>query len=292
VTVRSIFVGADNLIRPPWRILLFFVALAAAGALSQLILQSLGLVLSDGRMGSLAIVGGIVVTINLVLAHAVMLRWVDRRSWSFVGLGREEAKPRLWVLGWILGAAPIAVVALALIAFGWLDVVRAPDGSWINAALRMSLVLLPAALLEELVTRGYLFQTLREWGGAPVAIFVTSVGFGLLHLSNPGWTVLSISLVALAGVYLGVILLLTRSLYAVWMTHWAWNWVMAVLLHIEVSGNRIPSPDYKTIETGPDWLTGGPWGPEGGVPAGAAMLISLALLYRFGIPRKNDAEQR
>jgi hypothetical protein len=55
---------------------------------------------------------------------------------------------------------------------------------------------------------------------------------------------------------------------------------MAVALHIEVSGVASAYPDYRTIETGPDWLTGGPWGPEGGLASVAAMFI--VLIYLFG----------
>jgi hypothetical protein len=54
---------------------------------------------------------------------------------------------------------------------------------------------------------------------------------------------------------------------------------MAVALHIEVSGLSSAYPDYRTVETGPDWLTGGPWGPEGGVAAVAAMFIGIFYLY-------------
>ncbi|HET6761738.1 MAG TPA: hypothetical protein VFH13_06535, partial [Gemmatimonadaceae bacterium] len=78
---------------------------------------------------------------------------------------------------------------------------------------------------------------------------------------------------------LGVILLTTQSLYAAGAAHFAWNWVMAVALHIQVSGLASENPDYRTVETGPDWLTGGPWGPEGGVAAVAAMFIGIFYLY-------------
>jgi hypothetical protein len=85
--------------------------------------------------------------------------------------------------------------------------------------------------------------------------------------------------VIVAGFFLGVILLATRSLYAAGAAHFAWNWVMAVALHIQVSGLSSPNPDYRTIETGPDWLTGGPWGPEGGIAAVAAMFVGIFYLY-------------
>ena len=48
-------------------------------------------------------------------------------------------------------------------------------------------------------------------------------------------------------------------------------------------------PDYQIVDAGPDWLTGGSWGPEGGAGAGAGMLVGLTYLYwRFNKKRNAD----
>ena len=57
-----------------------------------------------------------------------------------------------------------------------------------RAMLRVTLLLVPAALLEELMTRGYILSVLRDWWGWRWAIIATSVAFGLLHLANNGAT--------------------------------------------------------------------------------------------------------
>jgi uncharacterized protein len=86
----------------------------------------------------------------------------------------------------------------------------------------------------------------------------------------------------LAGVFLAAVLLATRSLYAAWMAHFAWNWVMAVPLHANVSGLTLAQPDYQVVDAGPDWATGGAWGPEGGAIAAAAIIAVLVMLYLRG----------
>ena len=63
------------------------------------------------------------------------------------------------------------------------------------------------------------------------------------------------------------------------MAHFAWNWVMAVPLHAPVSGLRFESPGYSAIVTGPEWLSGGSWGPEGGLFAVLGMVAGLGYLY-------------
>jgi hypothetical protein len=35
---------------------------------------------------------------------------------------------------------------------------------------------------------------------------------------------------------------------------------------------------WRTIDSGPDWATGGPWGPEGGAAAAAGLLLTTFLL--------------
>lgn len=289
MNARALFVAADDRIRAPWRILLFLALVVVTGAIIRTALIPVRPLMRDGgSTGWGAILAYFVLTVGFLVAHAIMLR-IDRRSWSYVALDRDAARPRRLGLGWLLGAAPIAVASFALLAVGWLKIVPALSGSWTDAAIRMSLLLLPAALIEELLSRGYFFATLREWLGAPVAVGLTSLGFGLLHYANPGANALSIVLVTIGGVQLAVILIVTRSLYAAWMAHWGWNWVMAVLLHVQVSGNFIPRPDYKTIEVGPDWMTGGRWGPEGGVPAGVADLMVIGGLLWFATRKRERA---
>jgi hypothetical protein len=283
LTVRSLFVAADGRLRAPWRIIIFLV-------LASICIQIVAIALNpafgvlDKLTGSDSTSASMEFFLGLLVAHAIMLRGIDKRSWSYVGLDASAARSIVLVRGWLLGALSILVPSLLLVALGWLAIRPSMHGSWLIAALQVSLILLAAALSEELFSRGYIFAALREWMGWPVALLLTSVAFGLLHLANPGADLQSVLLVTLAGVFLGAVLILTRSLYAAWMAHWAWNWVMAVPLHTAVSGLPLARPDYQIVDAGPDWITGGSWGPEGGAGAAAGMLMGLAFLYkRYGL---------
>ena len=289
MTLRSVFVGADGRLHAPWRLIVFLIATA-------LCVQIIGLVTlpwldgldrlsgMDGAAQYLVLVAG------LLASHAIMLHGIDRQGWSIVALDSAAARRPALVRGWLLGALPILLPSALLLLGGALAVRPSLHGSWWITAVRLSFFLLGAALFEELLSRGYIFATLREWLGWPVALGVTSLGFGLLHLGNPGANAQSVIMVTLAGVFLGAILLATSSLYAAWMAHWAWNWIMAVVLHAAVSGAPMPRPDYQVVDAGPDWLTGGPWGPEGGAGAAAGMLLGFAYLFRKRL--RNTHEQR
>lgn len=216
---------------------------------------------------------------SVVIATYVMVQFVEKIPWSAVALDRAAASPPLVLKGAALGAFAIGLPSLALLGFQQLQIEPSIPGSWWSAAGHSTAILLPAAFFEELFFRGYAFSVLKRSAGWKPALIVTSVAFGFVHAWNPGADAESLLAVIVAGFFLGVILLTTQSLYAAGAAHFAWNWVMAVALHIEVSGLSSANPDYRTVETGPDWLTGGTWGPEGGVAAVAAMFVGIFYLY-------------
>jgi len=215
----------------------------------------------------------------VVFTTWLMLRRIEKLPWSTVGLDRGAARSSLIIGGALLGGLTIGVASVLLLAGHMMRFDPAPDGSWWNEAGHAVLMLLPAAFFEELVIRGYVFAVLRRMAGWRTALVITSVVFGLLHAWNPGADAESILAVVVAGFFLGAILLATRSLYAAGAAHFAWNWVMAGALHIAVSGMPSNDVDYRMVETGPDWLTGGPWGPEGGLAAVLFMFVGIFYLY-------------
>jgi membrane protease YdiL (CAAX protease family) len=216
---------------------------------------------------------------SAAFATWIMLRRIEKLPWDTVGLGRAAAAPALILKGTAYGGITIGVASLLLLAGHMMRIDRTMPGSWWADAAHSTAVLLPAAFFEELFIRGYVFAVLRRAAGWRLALIVTSVIFGLLHAWNPGADAESMLAVTVAGFFLGAILLATRSLYAAGAAHFAWNWVMSGALHIAVSGIPSADPDYRMVETGPDWLTGGPWGPEGGLAAVAVMFVAIFYLY-------------
>lgn len=217
--------------------------------------------------------------IGLLASTYICIRRIDRRPADDVWLNDEAARPRVLIFGFGVGALAIGIPVVLLIAIGWLHKESWIPGSWWGAALRVTFVLGPAALFEELLTRGYILSALVEAWGWTWAVVATSVGFGLLHLTNPGVKPQDVALVTLAGFFLAGVLYVTKSLYAAWMAHFAWNWTMAVVFHTAVSGLAVDRPNYRYVDAGPDWATGGEWGPEGGVPAAAGMAIGMVLMF-------------
>jgi len=264
-------------LRAVWRVFLFLLVLF----LALFVFVSLEEFLERATVaaGYQPIITGWAMPLGVLIATGVCLHWVDGKSWDYVYLGRKAARPGLLAKSALLGAAAIALPSLVLLSIGELRAVPSIDGSWLGAAGLTFANLLPAAAGEELLVRGYLFAVMRDSMGWRRALIVTSVIFGLLHVQNPGADGESVALVMLAGFFLGSVLLATKSLYAAIAVHFAWNWVMAAGLHTPVSGNPIIAPDYRIVDAGPDWLTGGTWGPEGGLAAALSMFLIVIYIY-------------
>jgi membrane protease YdiL (CAAX protease family) len=279
LTLRGVFYTQEGGLRAGWRVLLFL-------ALFSVFYEAVNTFIAYVRpadYAALQIEQYALLLLAAWLAHYIMLRWVDHKSWSYVGLGAEQCTTRALVIGLALGSLCILIPSAGLLLAHDLTLVTGLQGShdWLVLASGGALLFLPQSLVEELLSRGYIFAALRDWVGELGALAFTSLGFGLLHMGNPGATAQSVSVVVLAGVFLGAILVITRSLYAAWMAHFAWNWSMADLLHAPVSGLRFPYSAYRVDDSGPDWLTGGSWGPEGGVAAAVGMIAGIALLIAW-----------
>ncbi|MFL5562053.1 MAG: CPBP family intramembrane glutamic endopeptidase [Gemmatimonadaceae bacterium] len=278
--VAALFLSAQGRLRSGWRAALFLLLFMTFAEVAQAIV-ALPAMLLPARDAGAVVASEIPLTwVSIVAAglaaHLVMLVFVDRGRWSYVGLARVAAAPRPVAGGFALGALAIGVPCLVLIGAGWLAVIRNPatTASVPREMATVLAVLVPAALAEELMMRGYLLSALADGIGRVPSLLATSVVFAVLHARNPGMEPGALVVVGLAGVFLGAVRFATSSLYAAWAAHLAWNLVLGLLLHALVSGTSMAGAGWRTIDAGPDWATGGSWGPEGGVPAAAGLLVA------------------
>lgn len=277
MNASNILFNTERRLRAPWRLVFFVFVLFVALVLSAW-LESTADDIAAAR-GYQLLVSEWGVALGTLIATWIVLKLVEGRPWKFVGLNPEAAAPRTIAFGSALGLLAIAVPSAVLLLANQLDKVPSPPGSWWAAAAIGLANLLPAAFGEELLLRGYIFAVLREALGPRWTLISTSVVFGLLHMANPGADAQSVVIVMFAGFFLGSIFLATESLYAATAAHFVWNWFMAAALHTPVSGIPVRSPDYRVIDSGPDWLTGGAWGPEGGFAAVLGMFVVLIYLH-------------
>ena len=296
MNARSIWYNAQGVLRAPWRLAIFFIVFSVASLIFSAIAAALfNLGPASGALLQGQLVYAWSLLLALLVAHGVCIRWVDRQAWSSVGLGADDARPSALALGTAVGALAVGIPGAILLAVGWLDVIPGSVGSWWHTAYLLAMLFLPAALGEELLFRGYPFAVLRSVAGPAATIIATSLLFALVHVPNQtamaDTSALSqgIGAVFLAGIFLGYVVVVTGSVYAAWAAHFAWNFVLGGIMHSPVSGISVPVADYQTVDGGPDWATGGGWGPEGGAAAACGMLAAIIILYMISRRSKRTA---
>jgi hypothetical protein len=140
---------------------------------------------------------------------------------------------------------------------------------------------LMAGVFEELLVRAVVFRIAEEWLGSWLALAISALLFGLVHLANPGADVLSSLAVALeAGILLAAAYMVTRRVWFAIGIHIAWNFTQSGIFGITTSG--VDSKGYLQGHLqGSPILSGGAFGAEASVVAVAVCLIAgLGMLWR------------
>lgn len=207
------------------------------------------------------------------------VRWHERRKATELQL-----RPIRLILGGVGGALLVAVPIAILFALGAYQLVLVRPAS--PALLGVAVLIGIAATLEELVYRGLLFRVLERAWGTGLALAIQAVVFALGHLENmeqggAGQVAVMLVSVTLVGLMWAGVFVLTRNLWVAAANHAAWNFTI-LLSGVPLSGIedwRALAP-LETRYAGPDWLTGGIFGPESSLLVLASTSAALLLLLR------------
>lgn len=290
--VESVFL-LEGKVRAIWRFLLSVPTVL----LAMFIAQKAGVFMAGGlhQVGWGRVIWPNLFTLAAVLAaYKLLTMALDQRPLGSVGLafcGRWLAELGL---GLGVGALMIAVVAglERLLGLAQFSLNSEPPERFVAWGVGTLGVLFVAATNEELVFRGYPFQRLAESLGAAAAVALFAGLFGLAHLGNPSRTWISTLNTMLVGIPLSVGYLRSRSLWLPVGLHFAWNFLQGYGLGLPVSGLGAPFSLLKATVRGNELLTGGSYGPEGGLLTTgviAAATVYLCLSKRIYISREMRA---
>lgn len=223
---------------------------------------------------SSTLAGGAVAT-WLIGARVLGLDWSRLR---YRGTGSAPAG-----FGWgaALGGGAAIAALLIPVAVGhaaW-SADQGSAGSYAGALGRTLLVLAPAAFAEELLFRGVPLVLLGPLLGRVPAVLLLAGLFALSHLFNPGLSALAVANIFAAGVLLGFAFYTPGGIWTAFGAHLGWNAALAAA-DAPVSGLPFAMPYLDYHAGAPAWLTGGTFGPEGGVAATLAVGSAIAIAGR------------
>ncbi|PIO48478.1 MAG: CPBP family intramembrane metalloprotease domain-containing protein [[Chlorobium] sp. 445] len=236
---------------------------------------------------------GLLMSLTLALSFGALIAFVwlwigryEKRPFFTLGFERHQALwqyARGFLLGLLVFSANVGLMAI----FGYVSIEDSdPSRVGLSALPSVLLILLPGWLVqgaaEEVLIRGWMLPVLnvryRPWLG----ILLSSLFFALMHGINPNLDLLALFNLLLYGVFAALYALREASLWGICAFHSAWNWAQGNLFGLAVSGQNMGVGTLLDLmEAGPDWFTGGAFGPEGGIASTLVLLISIVCVLMW-----------
>jgi len=268
-----------------------FAVLAQFGAIPIIILMSVTYGFSETLMdmeGLPSLTAGFWMSLTLIssffLVYIILwawLKWVEKRPFWTLGYEMKNALSH-YTRGFLTGAVMFVSSVGILGLFGSVSFEQGDSSQQGFAALGgVMLVLLGWVIqggAEEVLIRGWVLPVIGTRYKPWIGLLVSSLIFALLHAVNPGLSAIAFFNLALFGVFAGLYAMREGSLWGISALHSVWNWVQGNFFGFQVSGTNAGGVTLINLtETGADWLTGGDFGPEGGLAVSIVLLVSIAV---------------
>ena len=215
----------------------------------------------------------------------------DRRPLGDFGFQFDKSWFKDLFFGLFLGAFLMFLIFVLEYLLGWIeieDILYTYSG---HPFLRDIVIALTAyifvGIYEEMMFRGYALKNLAEGlnfkpDKPSIAIFlafgVSSSVFGAAHIINPNSSLVSTLNLILAGLFLGLGYLLTGELGISIGLHISWNFFQGNIFGFAVSGVKSSVNFFHITQKGPDFFTGGEFGPEAGFLGIIALILGCGFI--------------
>ena len=143
---------------------------------------------------------------------------------------------------------------------------------------------------EEVLCRGYFMVSITRRSSVIAAVIANSLVFAALHLLNPGIGVMPIVNLILFGIFASLYMLRSGNIWGVGAIHSIWNFAQGNLFGLPVSGLFTDGDTLMKFEqTGSDLISGGSFGPEGGLPVTIVYVLAIIIVikYNHSLERKS-----
>ena len=237
-----------------------------------------------------SIVGHLIDFFVVTGAIFITRRLADKRSFTSLGFRINKQAGFDLLIG--IGIPFILFLIIYTIEFslGWL---KFDSFAWqtdspalvISQTTRYFVWFIFVAWNEELVYRGYIMQSLASGLNLTLGILISSIYFGIEHLSNPNSNGMAVAGIFLAGLFLAYAYIRTGQLWLPIGLHLGWNFFESAVFGFPVSGYDRPGLFHITV-SGPEFWTGGAFGPEAGFIMLPITLLGAALIYLYTKRRK------
>jgi membrane protease YdiL (CAAX protease family) len=208
------------------------------------------------------------------------VKFVEKRSIKSIGF-QTNKRLKSYFTGILIGFTSITIITIILIFIGQvkLEVNKLTFMSLLTIIGILSLGWIIQSASEEISIRGWLIPTLSTSSSPFVAIAITAIIFGILHLFSSGVTVLSFLNLTLSGIFFAGYAIYSENIVGVCGLHFAWNFTLANIYGFSVSGFISNGETiFQATQVGSTFYTGGSFGPEGGFITTILLIIGISIL--------------
>jgi hypothetical protein len=229
----------------------------------------------------------------LLLVGFAILRWIATRSpdpdafTRFNGIRATNALPARattreeWLRGVALGWGLILAAILPMVLLGSLHPEFNLSFANLGFAILSLITIAVATLALEVAFRGFLFAQFIQATGPVFATIFLAFLYATLSSFRPDATPLSVLDTFLFAVLFCLGYLRTRALWIGWGIHFAWSAIASLVFGLPIAGDAGYTNLIFTSVTGPQWLTGGPYGPEAAFFTAVILIIGIFVLLRI-----------
>jgi len=148
------------------------------------------------------------------------------------------------------------------------------------------------AVFEEVLFRGVLFRLIEEKLGSYLALIISCLIFGFVHLINENSLFFAVFAISITSILITAAYMYTRNLWFPIAIHFAWNFAQGDIFGIPVSGDPASTSIIVSQLEGSKWFTGGVWGIEATVQVVIFSLIAGIVLLVLSHKKGNIIKQQ
>jgi len=297
----------EGRIRAGWRILLFCIIFWCLATVSLAIKPIFGEMTKREYLSNYSLIIVLILAVAATVAVWYCRRRLDKKAFRSLGLKTSKRSWMDLIFGFVLSSLMAGTFLLLTLLFGLVEItgfnwgaatgdIATPVGftGMMKSFTLFTLLLLFLEHLmvgywEELVFRGYLFQNMTDGLGLIPAILISCLLYGAMHHLNPNATYLSSIIIILFGFLRIYGYLATGMLWLSMGMHIGWNFFQGPVFGFAASGHEKASW-LELSFSGPNWLSGGSFGPEGSLLIIPIVLLALWIMKMWS-RRSKDAYQ-
>ena len=260
--------------------LLFIPLILISQIIAVIIMSASGFDMSSLGSGKIDLELMIILEYTMTFFMIIMLwafmKYIDKEPLINIGL-KVKGRLKDFNFGLLIGLLIMGFAYFFLLLIN--EIVFVKIDFDLNKLLLSIVLFMGVSVFEEIIFRGYVLKNLLESFNPYVALFVSSLFFSLIHGANPNVTLLGLSNIFLAGIFLGASYVFTKNLWFPIALHFSWNFFQA-MFGFKVSGlDSYSIIKFDIIEN--NYINGGEFGFESSVLSLIIIIIFTIIIWKY-----------